>query len=629
MDPNKDFIHIDDVFKSLKNGEERERPGAWLSMKDLLDKEMPIGTAVSAGRSFRRYIVPLVALLLLGGGATYYKIADNTGKDNIAATGNNDADRFSNELNRNVNNEPKGAIDARSPSAKEKQSDGTDARAVISGYKNNHTKNNSIPAHNAAAVASGNNNKKANNNTGVNVPGGNHDISGHKYAGSKNVKGKGSSINETIVANQNKAVLIEEQNVIEQIQPKSGNTGAAGILASNVAKDNSVTENVLQPGSNNKPNLKQIAQTLNNKKIVQSTEGYLYKEERDTFKRVDIMERYASNTAANKNKKPVTVIDTVAITRVEKIRYVPLTKVEVVALQKMKVNISGGTVVPMARLKERTVSREMVNFVPLNKYKVGSRKVDPSKFNMLVKNTTGGIANYFDGSRNFYAAILLGGNASFGTPGAFGMQLGIAGIYSISERLSLMAELRFANHYFSNYTMEDKSVAYDNVTSQQVSGAQWLFSGTEYTTTSAYKMNNFYTLEMPLMLSYNLGRVSLFGGANLAYASSLKWDKQIAYNSTPVQKTQEQNKIPFTNTGYQVNEQNDFASRLGIGYVFGVNYEMSRKLSLDARMTQILADNAQGNINTINKLFRMPTMQLSIGYYFGRKDKVIYIMDRK
>lgn len=627
MDPNKDFIHIDDVFKSLKNGEEQERPGAWLSMKDLLDKEMPIGTAVSAGRSFRRYIVPLVALLLIGGGAAYYKISDNYSNNNIAVTENSAAaDRFSNELNRNVNNEPKGAIAAVPPSGKDKRNTHAGSRTAMPGSENSPAQNNSIPSPDAVAVVAAGNNKKANNNTDVKPWDREHKVTG---SSNKKAENKGNTVNETVIANQNKAVLIEEQNIIEQIRPKSANSATTGLLASNTTKDNTAVEPVLQPGSDNKPNLKQIAQKLNDKKIVQSTEGYLYKEERDTFKRVDVMERYASNSGINKNKRPQTVIDTVAITRVEKISYVPLTKVEVLALQKMKVNISGSTVVPMAGLKERTVSREMVSFVPLNKYKVGSRKVDPGKFNMLVKNTTGGIANYFDGSRNFYAAILLGGNASFGTPGAFGMQLGIAGIYSISERLSLMAELRFANHYFSNYTLEDKSVAYDNVTSQQVSGAQWLFSGTEYTTTSAYKMNSFYTLEMPLMLSYSLGRVSVFGGANLAYASSLKWDKQIAYNSTPVQKTQEQNKIPFTNTGYQVNEQNDFASRLGIGYVFGVNYEMSRKLSLDARMTQILADNAQGNINTINKLFRMPTMQLSIGYYFGRKDKVTYIMDRK
>ncbi len=87
MDPNKDFIHIDDVFKNLHNGEEREGSGAWLNMKTLLDAEMPVGGVVSGGRSVRRYIIPVLALLLLGGGATYWKLSNNNDQSaTIAAT---------------------------------------------------------------------------------------------------------------------------------------------------------------------------------------------------------------------------------------------------------------------------------------------------------------------------------------------------------------------------------------------------------------------------------------------------------------------------------------------------------------------------------------------------------------
>src|ERR1043165_1007295 len=60
MDNN--MIHIDDLVRQrLRGGEEPERPGAWLSMRELLDKEMP----VSAGYNWRRIIGYFSALLLI------------------------------------------------------------------------------------------------------------------------------------------------------------------------------------------------------------------------------------------------------------------------------------------------------------------------------------------------------------------------------------------------------------------------------------------------------------------------------------------------------------------------------------------------------------------------------------
>ena len=616
MDPNKDFIHIDDMFKGLKDGEEPERSGAWLNMKDLLDKQMPVGTAVTAGRSFRRYITPLVAsLLLLGGSAATYVTLNNKSEDKIAS---NKTEYTSSSASNTQNAKSSGAS-------------GTNA-ATTGADKHNNTNNNSNKTNNssktALATTSNTNKQPAVTAHKTKQPAKGSQALQNNNAAKPNASKPGSTTKQQnidrIAANQSNASVIEEQNIIERTTPKRTNNI--------VAAQNAATQNLNQfNAGGNSNNLTAVAKTLNNKKIVQSTEGTYYKEERDTFSRIDVTERYvAAKSLENRPQQPKTVIDTVAVTRIEKIRYVPLTKVEVLALQKMSIAKVSGTVVPMAHLKRgATVSKELVNFVPLNNYKVASRKVGTNKFNDMVKNTTGGIANYFDGSRNFYAAILVGGNTSFGNPSAFGMQFGIAGIYALSERLSFMAELKFANHYFSNYTLEDKSVTYDNITAQQVAGSQWLFSGTEYTSTSAYKMNNFYTFEMPLTLSYNLGRVSVFGGVNLAYASPIKWNKQTSLSSSTIEKTQAENKTPFYNTGNQFNEQTDFASRLGLGYVMGASYDFSRKVSLDARMTQILTDNAQGNIHAINKLFRMPTMQLSIGYYFGRKDKVVYIMDRK
>lgn len=638
MDNHKDFIHIDDVFKDLRNGEEPEPSGAWLRMKDLLDKEMPAGTPVSAGKSFRRYIIPLVALLLAGGGFTYYKLNQDS-KNNAPLNSS-----ASVVAGKTVGNDKHASI----TSGNNNTVTGNVSPDVAKNNHNNnvgsHTSPNNIPANinnnsNHTIASSATTNHTAVDKKGTGISNKHNPTAATKKQGNSSVA---SNITKTDIqktlpsGNTASYKIMEEQRVIEEIRPKptqgtvSANSNQPAV-ASNASPASSVSgSNATQRentfSSNN--NLKKVAATLNNEKIVQTADGNFYKEERDTFKRIDIVSRVVASKANNRNNVK-TILDTVAITRVERVNYVPLDALEMVALRKLLVADTRRTLVPVANLKERIVSNEMVSLVPLANYKVASRRVDPSKFNQLVQNTSQGIANYFDGSRNFYAALVLGGNTSFGNPGAFGLQLGIAGLYQLSERLTLAAELKYVNHYFSNYSLDDQSITFENVNSQQISGIEWLFSGTQKTTTSSYKINNFGALEMPITLNYNLGRVSVFGGLNMAYAFPVKWTKENTLNTVPVEQTRTQNENPFKNSAFTIDEQNDFSSRFGLGYVWGLNYDFSRKVSLDARLTQILWDNNKGNTDAIKRLFHVPTLQVSFGYYFGRKDKVVYIMDKR
>ena len=51
---DKNMINIDDLFKQRMTGaEETERPGSWLQMRELLEKEMPV-TAPGAATNWRR-----------------------------------------------------------------------------------------------------------------------------------------------------------------------------------------------------------------------------------------------------------------------------------------------------------------------------------------------------------------------------------------------------------------------------------------------------------------------------------------------------------------------------------------------------------------------------------------------
>ncbi|WP_118974572.1 porin family protein [Taibaiella koreensis] len=647
MDNQKDFIHIDDLFKKLRNAEEPERPGSWLHMKELLDKEMPLGTVVSAGRSFRRFLIPVLAVMLAaGGGATYYKLNESSKTPaasltaarhtvGVPAAGSDARPRLSADGSRNNGNGNNGPSDSQTTAAgiapnrdrtrNTRSGSGTAAPELAT----THTGN----AHAAtAAVNRTGGPQQKTNAAGLGNPASAaaHETStGRPQQHAAMATNNGAQRKTEVHTAGNTGEVMEEQRVIEQIKP-----GRSAANAKNA--EPAIAGEIMQPAAGNKnyasgnTGVKQLPLALNSKKIVRDNNGNLYKEERDTFKRIDLVERLVASGNRNQGGSSYkTAMDTVAVTRVEKVRYVPLDQLELVTLRKMGIEASTKKIIPSASLKERTLSKkEIVSLVPLNQYKVASRRVDPGKFNQLIQNTSQGISNYFDGSHNFYTGILVGGNASFGNPGAFGMQLGVAGLYSLGERLTLTAELKYVNHYFSNYSVEDRSVTFENISSQQV-GSGWLFSGQQNTTTSAYKINSFSALEMPVTLSYNLGRLSIFAGLDMAYAFPIKWSKENTFNTTNVEQNQSQNQNPFRDAFFKVDEQKDFGSRFGLGYVWGMSYDVSRKVSLDARVSQIVWDNSTGKTDAINRMFRIPTMQFSIGYYFGRKDKVIYIMDKR
>jgi len=634
MDNPNDFIHIDEVFRKLKDREEPEGTGSWMRMKDLLDKEMPVGSPVSTFSTLRRYMIPMMATLLIGSGLAYYGISKNGGK-NVLEEDRTAAVTASNNSDAKMHNTPAvithadhygpvtpkaGPADLNSSSDKAQQAnitENTNSKAT-----DRHTSDSYAPHHYSGSKGktdagsltppiTGNNNKTDNR-----IAGSNENKHPKPVMGGNKISGDKPTVASTNGKTQNTVAPVakpfEEQNVVETLYP--------------VSNGNKTTATKPTATANNNADMKVVAAHYNKDKIVKDENGSFFKEVRDTVKKIDMVQHTEMKDVRG-NKTMQTVIDTLAITRVERIRYTPLAPLEIASLRKANIIPKAETVVPMARMKTITVANEMVNMVPLSDYKVASRKVDPSKFNQLVQNTSQGISNYFDGTNKFYAAILLGGNGFMGSPTAFGMQFGIAGLYQLSERLTLAGELKFANHYFSNYTINDQSVTFDNVSSQQ-SGLEWLFSGTKNITTSAYKINSFSALEFPVTLSYSLGRVSVFGGVNMSYAFPVKWDRSNSVTSESVSTNVSQNQNPFLNADFKLNEQKDFASRFGMGYVAGLSYDISRKLSFDARVAQNVWTNYNGNADAVNKLFKMPTFQFSIGYFFGRKERVAYILDK-
>ena len=60
---DKNMIKIDDLLRQrLGDAEEQERPAAWLQMRDLLDKQMPV---TRAGVNWRRMFAYVAGVAIL------------------------------------------------------------------------------------------------------------------------------------------------------------------------------------------------------------------------------------------------------------------------------------------------------------------------------------------------------------------------------------------------------------------------------------------------------------------------------------------------------------------------------------------------------------------------------------
>ncbi len=630
MDWGKDFIHIDKVFGRLKDNEEQNRGEGWLQMKNLLDKQMPVGGAMRSGSSVRRYIVPLLSLLMLAGGAaTYYALKEERhslpDKQKIAAStvlASKGVPAYS-------------SSGSKTPGAEDRSYRSKTGLKESQYPKRQNSSENKGFAEQPAALTSGAAlSARTNRRTATEKQVAVKALPVPQYAASSPPEStghlssaSGHKTTQELPAAAGKAIIPDTQGAT------AGGPGARS-LSGKLQKERTTRKNEETNGERSGSHSKvaedksadRVYVALGNKRIVRDEAGNLYKEEWDTLKRIEVVERYKPSSAIAKNRL-VKVQDTIAVTRVEKVRYVPLSSMELLTLEKLQKSGSGN-LVPMAKMTERNLTTEWSNLVPLERYKVSTRKVDPKKLNDLVRYTTSGLANYFDGSRKLYAALLVGGNTVIGNPGAWGMQAGLAALYSLSERITLSAEVRVTSHYWNNYTIDDYSVQYNGVVAKEA-GNQWLFSGEEQTITSSYKVNSFYTLSLPLTISYNFGRISTFGGIQIERAFPMNWQKQTAVAINRVERSGSFTNMPFANVPGGFDEKREFLPRWGVGYVAGVSYDFSKNVSIDARLVQVLADNAKGNSDAVSRLFRMPGLQLSLSYFLGRREKVVYIMDRK
>lgn len=661
MDKNKDFIRIDDVFRNMADAEESVKAGVWSEMRALLDKELPLEmtTRVASKTKVWRYALPALLVLLLGSGLyvwNNYQPATPAVSGSFKTTATKavatDAPHSPTVTADNQTSSDNGlaAVNAKSQSSNQSHSNhssstlkdetaASPAQNTTSGETSNNRRPSStiIERFQIAGQKTTQNQSqstvKAMPSVAVPEPETTTSVAQHQQPVSplitselsekdKNIQPKSLkpvAIPTNPVAVQSSLSEIQHEHAFEQIKPEPQSLPAENpTLAGHLAETH---------------HLEKVGQ-LHQQDIYQSDAGGLYKEQRDTFKQIELVQKPSDRSYTNDLKRPlVPIIDTVSVYKIARLSFVPLSVAEIRQLSPAVLAAHVQPVEPeashllAAASPVLSGSSSSVNLVPLKEFRVSSHKMNGSIFSRWFQYANGGVSGLFDGSKDWYVALLFGGNMGIGSPNAYGMQVGASFLYALAERWTLALEMRYQNSNYSNFRFFDNAITYDVTGEKTPLGTQ--FSGTEFKTQTNYQANRLSRISVPVLLSYNLGRVSLFAGPEFSYYFHLDNTHNETVQSTAVSKLSYDNVNPFSDKYYRLDPSTDFKARFALGYAFGLSYDFSRKVSVDLRFNQMLWDNSgKYQLDAVRQIYRQPMVELNLGFYLGRKEKVVYIMDR-
>lgn len=666
---DKNMIHIDDLFRQrLDGGQEPERPGAWLTMRELLDKEMPVAAANSSNR--RRIIGYFTGLLLLttatvGGYKMYNSQVNYNGGGSGSPADDISIAALSNKPNNNSlpNDNNHHAENGIAPAALPAPSDthSSDIGSITTGHQStenslspatqdaipdtrgeqamaavrssNNTAANGIQrtrrqtvsssaAHAAPAVA---NSHPENNNAGITQ----HAVDANSAASAASEHAYASAAGATLTS----------RRVVTSGEPR---ISAAG--------------NKYLSEASNTPNAAMTTR-VSPAPIVGRTR-YAY----DTIETIEIVARrvYDANI-----QRAVFRIDTVPRGKTIVARVLPSQEPAVPAtasvtsrrtsVGRYDKNTTGPTSVAA---NKSSVSSGKSNQQPLaalvpaanisTKQSADGSTVDNTAQASLNSAKSSGnrislweamkLAEAIEKAKSKMARIqmypgLIGGiNASLFTPNSLGgFQMGLTSLFVLNDWWTLMAELKYLHRFNTGNTLHDdyKSVVNSttpyvaNINGESYKVYEWQDRDVEH----YFNYDVVQTFELPLALRYSWGRFFAQGGLNFVYSNSIK-ASEVTHNHEEIISHRDLRPANGPTEKFISNDAplvaiSDFGSRFGTGYTLGGGFMFTPAVYLDFRVAQTFWDNAKtSGAKQISKdLLRTPSIQLSVGYRFSQQKK--------
>jgi opacity protein-like surface antigen len=211
--------------------------------------------------------------------------------------------------------------------------------------------------------------------------------------------------------------------------------------------------------------------------------------------------------------------------------------------------------------------------------------------------------------------LIVGINTVFLTGGMVpGIQLGATETLGISDRIAVMLELKYHQSFNRGVELKDNYVSYT-----EESKDVYRRDSVE----QIYKFSALQSFTLPVTVQYHAGNFNIFAGGSFVYTlginPELAGGPLLDYRKTGLTNVPQET----IDAAHATINQSDFNSRFGLGYIFGASYQVSPKMSVDARMTQTFWDNAAtpGAKIVSDRLYKKPGVQLSIGYNLSKEKK--------
>ena len=407
-------------------------------------------------------------------------------------------------------------------------------------------------------------------------------------------------------SSENKATLeiakthIEAIDALQNTDPKSSNSTRESNWSKEIAKDNNQVKSTLS--STNRLINKNIPIFSNADYYKNNVDTLSYVIKRDTITKIFIKQRFAYNILSG--RKELFSDSFIEKTTIDRKVYASQTNALVLGKPTYKDIEHSIEELSTKRIASKTSSWNPSNFM---------NWMTQAKMN--VANTQ---PNY---------AFLFGINGANNGSNTFaGFHVGLSGQVALGANWLLAADFRYLmkmNSGFAFQFMNRQLSCNDSVAFQTGSPAVTMMSYNKLidSSTKTYNFNTLHTIEVPFSIQYNYKRWSALLGLSIAYNFKLK-TSEINYSSI---KSQRDTLLPGSFVPSTVNTiipESDFASKLNINYLIGVQYHVSPLIYIDARMVKSISTSAKsaGALHVYDQVYKMPTFELSLGYFIRKKN---------
>lgn len=601
---DKNMINIDDLVRQrLSGGEEEERAGAWLRMRELLDKEEPV--RVAAGYNWKRMLTYAGGLLLLatatiGGYQAYQSLNDskqaagdaafvannnNSNRGLLSGVSLNDAAASSMPVSSATNTQPaeKQQQTATINTKVEKQQQ-TATKSTVDGVSLHATKAEKLIAgNNTPSITNNNNLQPQRNNDAVTATNSN-----------KPTQETNKEQNNTIT-NSNKPNSLNNTTTIATATKQTTTTQEATSLATNKQDAMTTTPNrsFASGGNTQQPARVQLPPEVTNPRYIKEN------------KKVDSINMIATKES---NRKGIRKVDTVAMGKLATEKYVGSDAT--LAAAPATTEIAPAAAAPSDNKQEGQVVALADKKISSKNYK--NKNYNPRRFEQMVENAKMNLSGV-----TFHPGLMMGVNSTLGSYNMMGMNLGAVVMMDINERWGMFAELKYTHRFGNGKSLHNNYNKISNTNYLGNNMYEHLWDSVEH----SFNITSSSAVELPIALRYSVKRVNVFVGINTAYNFAVKVDEK----ENPHPRKYVTNTGSSTQLTSQWGDDNrklvydDFNSRFTMGYLLGVGYQLSPATNFDLRLSQPIWDNVKtkGAYIVSKELFRTPSVQLNMTYRFS------------